>query len=224
MAISLISLTKGCSTWMLFTGFNVFKHFGNTKKQIPEALSSVVKSLAFFLPHVVFRITAMSVSLAFLRKWGLIPCIVDVVTHVILIRIVDVSDKSLFISFPMTLLSPTVAVPTAKNHQKFLQLSLLASTIIQLITLICVLLLPAMAFFTYLPSVPFTPLMSDLLSLMNTKDTMLCTKGFHHLNFNTTLVNHTLPPWCPTSFSVDEKCSSGMFSQGDSFTFIPSMI
>ena len=37
MAISLISLTKGCSTWMLFTGFNVFKHFGNTKKQIPVA-------------------------------------------------------------------------------------------------------------------------------------------------------------------------------------------
>ena len=213
MAVSLISLTKGCATWMLFTGFNVFKHFGNTKKQIPVSLSSVVKSLAFFLPHVVFRITAMSVSLAFLRKWGLIPCIVDVVTHVILIRIVDVRDKSLFISFPMTLLSPTVAVPTAKNHQHFLKLSILASSIIQLLTLICVLLLPSMAFFTYLPSLPFTPLMLDFLPLMNTTDTLLCTKGLHHLNFNTSTMNHTLPFCYPSSFSVDKTFSQGKFSQ-----------
>ena len=207
LAVSLLSLTKGCAAWMLFNSYNIAKHFGKPKKHIPINWMSLAKSTSFFLPHAVFRICGMSFAAAFLGYWSLIGAMINILVHIFF----ALENDGAFINLPMTILSPTIFMVDDKESRTFLKQSILTSAILLLVSLITIRLLPILSFLPLLPYLPMAPSIIHLLKLLDSRDLLHCTEGLHHLNFNTTASNYTYPP-CSPFFQLADTTLNKTFS------------
>ena len=97
----------------------------------------------------------------------------------------------------MTILSPTIFSVTDDSRRLFLEISILASSVILLISLLAIRLLPILSYISLLFYIPMAPNIFRLLSLLDSRDLLLCTNGLHHLNFDTTTYNYTYPACSP---------------------------
>ena len=55
---SLVSISKACSEWHVYTGYNM----NFEKKQVSPNFLTIVKAAFFFAPHIVFRTTSIYAS------------------------------------------------------------------------------------------------------------------------------------------------------------------
>ena len=69
IATSILSITKGCAEWWV-------RSSGNVKN---ATLGQILQAFPFFLPHVLFRTSALAFTAAFLGYWTLIPLIFTVI-------------------------------------------------------------------------------------------------------------------------------------------------
>ena len=79
--VSLLSVARACSNIFIIGSFN-----NTDKRQTEPGVCYLLKSLAFFLPHVVFRTTTTAFVAAFLKWYSLIPLAVYLIVNMVITR------------------------------------------------------------------------------------------------------------------------------------------
>jgi len=184
---SLISVAKTCCE----------KHLRDIDDDRKDPnLTTTMKALLFFAPHVLWRTTATAFVAAFLKFYSLIPLAIHLlfcsgITNFLHGFHATHSDEGYFLSFALSLFTPSVDGAKDKFGQSRLKATMLTSSLILLLCLILI---------RILPSLP--------------PDTVLCTLGLSHLDlgspipscspcFNTTVVSFRGTP-CVMVTSMDE--------------------
>ena len=151
--LSLFSVAMTCCEWHL-------KALDENKKD-PD-LTTTMKGLLFFIPHIVWRTTATAFVLAFLKFYSLIPLAVHVLVCSLLTAFLADSSILPVLPFALSLFIPSVG--GGKFNHSLLKATMLTSSLI---------LLPSLIFIRLLPSLP--------------PDTVLCTLGLSHLDLGSTI-------------------------------------
>lgn len=191
--VSLFSVAKTCCEWHL-------KALDDNKD--PE-ITTTIKALLFFAPHVVWRTTATAFVLAFLKFYSLIPLAVHIFVCIGITTFLHQRQAdSSFVSFALSLFTPSVADASNKFNRSLLKATMLTSTLI---------LLPSLIFIRLLPFLP--------------PDTVLCTLGLSHLDLGS---NSTVPSCSPcfntTAVSTGTPCVMATTMDDFSNWFIPLII
>ena len=155
LAASLASLVKGCSDWW------VRSKDGEEPTSLEKAKASV-----YFMPHLLFRTTAMTFCAAFMGYFFLAPVslvlVVVIPIFIALLIKVEKDERAYFvIALPLTIVAPTALVSHLKPQRTLMKRTIIVTTSILLITLLFIFLLP------------FFVEHNDLVS----------TYGLRHLNF-----------------------------------------
>ena len=165
---SLLSVAKTCCEWHL-------KYLDDHLKD--PNLTTTMKALLFFAPHVLWRTTATAFVVAFLKFYSLIPLAIHLLVCSGITTFLHKShDNDLgnsFLAFATSLFTPSVALAILKFVQPLLKATMLTSTLI---------LLPCLILIRLLPSLP--------------PDTVLCTLGLSHLDLGSTI------PSCSPCFNA----------------------
>ena len=153
--------------------------------KIPTKLLPVLKAMAFFVPHTVFRTASLSVVAAYFRLYALIPLsIYAIVSLPVGSYAMDgefscVGVMFTLLTLPLYIFTPAVLNPFDKDFRKLLKRTMLLSTLFLLIRL--------------LPLLP--------------SSTIHCTLGLSHININ----SEDIPPCSPCFFNhtADDNVTSG---------------
>ena len=177
--------------------------------KIPTKLLPVLKAMAFFVPHTVFRTASLSVVAAYFRLYALIPLSIYAIVSLPVGSYAMCGEFSCggvmftLLTLPLYIFTPAVLNPFDKHFRKLLKRTMLLST---LFLLPCLLLIRLLAL---LPS-----------------STIHCTLGLSHININsedipecspcffnhTTYDNITSGNISTSNFTVNNSISSGNFS------------
>ena len=127
---SLLAVSKTTAEYFLFTSFNG----ANKDRQIPPTIIVTLKALLFFVPHAVFRTTATAFVTAFLKLYSLVPLTVyisinSVITCFLHSKHGDDNVAATFVSFALSLFTPSVDDPKKKYGRSLLKWTMLSSTI-----------------------------------------------------------------------------------------------
>ena len=137
LAASLASLVKGCSDWWV-----------RVAKGLEEpTLLETLKASVYFMPHLLFRTTAMTFCAAFMGYFFLVPVsLVLVIVIPIFIALLIKEEKNwrpeLATTLPLTIVAPTVLASHRKPHRTLMKRTIIVTTSILLITLLFIFLLP----------------------------------------------------------------------------------
>ena len=106
LAASLASLVKGCSDWWVRTA---------TKDMKEPTLLETAKASVYFMPHLLFRTTAMTFCAAFMGYFFLVPVslvlVIVIPIFIALLIKVEKDNRAAFVAtLPLTIVAPTVGV------------------------------------------------------------------------------------------------------------------
>ena len=150
IAASLLSITKGCAEW--------WARSSNYQLQAP--ISKTLQASLFFLPHVLFRTSAMAFIGAFLGYFSLIP-IMLANTIVFCAFLCGERSKSTRATLVATIFVPFAFYSLENPNRKLMKRAITIFTTILLLSLTFVRLLP----------------------IMVDSDDLVSTYGLRHLNF-----------------------------------------
>ena len=173
--------------------------------KIPTKLLPVLKAMAFFVPHTVFRTASLSVVAAYFRLYALIPLsIYAIVSLPVGSYAMDgefscVGVMFTLLTLPLYIFTPAVLNPFDKDFRKLLKSTMLLSTLF---------LLPCLLLTRLLPLLP--------------SSTIHCTLGLSHININ----SEDIPECSPCFFNntADSNITSGnnisvnIFNQNNSIS------
>ena len=151
LAASLLSLVKGCSDWWV----------RDAKKMEEPTLFETVKASLFFMPHLLFRVTAVTFCAAFMGYYAFIPFTLLLFFVIGNFLMIGADDRDLFVTLPFTIVAPTLFDATKQKCRTLMKRTIIITNSILLITLTFIFVLPVLV----------TP--KDLAS----------TYGLCHLNF-----------------------------------------
>lgn len=193
---SLLSVAKTCCEWHL--------KYSDEYEKDPN-LTTTMKALLFFAPHVLWRTTATAFVAAFLKFYSLVPLAVHLlvcsgITCFLHKRHHNRLDNSFF-SFALSLFTPCVTLPEEKFDQSLLKAIMLTSSLI---------LLPCLIFVRLLPSL--------------SPETVLCTLGLSHLDLDTPIPGCS-PCFNTTAVSTGTPCvMATSLEDFSNYLFIPLLI
>ena len=183
--VSLLSVARACSNIFIIGSLN-----NTDKRQTEPGVRYSLKSLAFFLPHVVFRTTTTAFVAAFLKWYSLIPLTIYLIVNMAITRFLKKKytrdwptgegPNGCFTDYALALFTPAIGKSKTKHGRSQLKATMLSSTAT---------LLPCLIFIKILP-------------LLST-EFVSCSLGLHHLDhsdnipscspcFNSTTTNTTL--------------------------------
>ena len=168
---SLVSISKACSEWHVYTGYNM----NFEKKQVSPNFLTIIKAAFFFAPHIVFRTTSICFIAAFFKIYSIVPLAIFILISVganICIRQSLTAIAAGIFWLPLSLFTPVVPAPYFKCERKILKVTMLTSTLIILPCLVLIRLLPLLD-----------------------PETVVCTWGLHHLSLS------SQPPSCSPCFN-----------------------
>ena len=140
---SIISVTIGTARW------HIYNNRTEEEKARVVGKYPLIKSLMFFLPHTLFRLSSLAFIYSFLKYYSLIPfatfSVLNLLLFVWITRDMNEGRYQLWSSLPFTTLATTVALPRRKEHRVWMKRSLLLAISHSLLCLIVVRLLSIFA-------------------------------------------------------------------------------
>ena len=158
IAASLLSITKGCGEWWIRA--RDFDSEG--PKDAP--LSTTLQASLFFLPHVLFRTSALAFVGAYMGYFALGPiglAVIIVVGVAVYSSFKNDAGGDHFVTLPLTIFAPTLIESGKASSRALMKRAITIFTSILLITLTCIRVAPTIIH----------------------QETLVSTYGLRHLNF-----------------------------------------
>ena len=155
IATSILSVTKGVAEWWVRT---------RKEKGISDAtLGQTLKMFPFFLPHVLFRTSALAFTAAFLGYWTLVPLIITIITVWITscVSLPDGNGNGDVFTCCTTVFAPFAFLAHAPNHRAIMKRAIV----------------------TFTTSLMFCLTIIRLLPVFSSPSSLVSTYGLRHLNF-----------------------------------------
>merc|ERR1719397_2345965 len=140
IALSLLSITKRCVDWWMTRG--------PLEGPSPPFVHSLKAAAFYFLPHMLFRSTALAFSCRFLGYNAIWPICVIVLHTIIACFFLHKREENvrgrdgLFFSAVLSLFAPLALFPDEWSHRALMKRTILCKNIVFLFTFICMSLLP----------------------------------------------------------------------------------
>ena len=132
LTASFLSVSKFCAEWHLYTAFNLE---ADHKIKNPTKLLPVLKAMAFFVPHTVFRTASLAVVAAFFRVLTLIPLSIYAIVSLPVGSYALDGEFSCdglmqtLLTLPLYIFTPATLQPHYKDDRKLLKRTMLLSTL-----------------------------------------------------------------------------------------------
>ena len=140
IALSLLSITKRCVDWWMTRG--------PLEGPSPPFVHSLKAAAFYFLPHMLFRSTALAFSCRFLGYNAIWPIGIIVLHTIVACFFLHKREENvrgrdgLFFSAVLTLFAPLALFPDEWSHRALMKRTILCKNIVFLFTFICMSLLP----------------------------------------------------------------------------------
>ena len=160
-ATSILSVTKGVAEWWVRARE---KSEENDELKISDAtLGQTLKVFPFFLPHVLFRTSALAFTAAFLGYWTLLPLILTIITVWITscVSLPDDNDDSWGVTCCTTVFAPFAFLAYEPNDRAVMKRAIV----------------------TFTTSLMFCLTIIRLLPVFSSPSSLVSTYGLRHLNF-----------------------------------------